>query len=82
MYAPLVACAEPMGSDDLVLTFTDDPLIAKALNPLSQFEVLSRHDLSRPLADFDLSELGRAELEQVQYWKPHTLGEVIFNRWD
>ncbi|PSR67685.1 hypothetical protein C8258_14700 [Nocardia sp. MDA0666] len=82
MYAPLVTIAEPMGSNEVVLTFTDDPPIAEALSFFSRFEVLSRHDLSRPLAGFDLSELGTAELEQVRYWNPHTLGEVTFNRWD
>ncbi|WP_036503869.1 hypothetical protein [Nocardia aobensis] len=67
MYAALVAIAEPMGTDELVPTFADDQLIAKALNSLCQFGVLSQHDLSRPLADFDLSELATAELEQVRY---------------
>ncbi|OBA40063.1 hypothetical protein A5789_17620 [Nocardia sp. 852002-51101_SCH5132738] len=58
MYAPLVAIAEPMPSYELTLTFADDPELAGAFKSLSRFAVLSRHELSRPMADFDLSELG------------------------
>lgn len=82
MYAPLVAIAEPMPSYELTLTFSDDPDLAGAFKSLSRFEVLSRHELGRLITDFDLSELGPAELEQVRYWNPHTLGQAIFNWWD
>ncbi|MFF0455446.1 hypothetical protein [Nocardia africana] len=81
-YAPLVALAEPMQSCELGLTFVDDPHVARAFASLSRFEVLSPHDLSRPPADFDLSELGTIELEQIRHWNPQTLGEVVFNWWD
>lgn len=27
-------------------------------------------------------ELGVEEWEQIQYWKPQTVGEIIFNHWD
>ena len=27
-------------------------------------------------------ELGPEELEQVRYWNPQTVGEIIFNTWD
>ena len=27
-------------------------------------------------------ELGPEELEQIRYWNPHTVGEIIFNTWD
>lgn len=32
------------------------------------------HDLCR--------ELGPEELEQIRYWRPRTVGEIIFNEWD
>lgn len=27
-------------------------------------------------------ELGAEEWEQIRYWKPQTVGEIIFNHWD
>lgn len=28
------------------------------------------------------AELGPEELEQIHYWRPQTVGEIIFNTWD
>lgn len=28
------------------------------------------------------NELNSAELEQIAYWKPKSVGEVIYNFWD
>lgn len=28
------------------------------------------------------TELNSAELEQIAYWKPETVGQIIFNYWD
>lgn len=27
-------------------------------------------------------ELGQEELEQISFWRPQTVGEIIFNTWD
>lgn len=27
-------------------------------------------------------ELGPEELEQIRYWNPQTVGEILFNTWD
>lgn len=29
-----------------------------------------------------VSQLGEAEREQIKYWKPKTIGDIIFNFWD
>lgn len=29
-----------------------------------------------------VDKLGKAELEQIKYWKPTTAGDIIFNFWD
>ena len=29
-----------------------------------------------------VSQLGEAEQEQIKYWKPKTIGDIIFNFWD
>jgi hypothetical protein len=44
--------------------------------------IATLEELSRPIAKTDLDQLDRAEIEQVKYWKPHTIGELAFNWWD
>ncbi|MFF5185675.1 hypothetical protein ACFY30_18140 [Streptomyces sp. NPDC000345] len=46
------------------------------------FRLLDVDELSTPLATADTSELAEAELEQVRYWRPSTVGELMFNWWD
>lgn len=46
----------------------NEPLV---LNPDSKEGILQKEN-----------DLNRAELEQVAYWKPNRIGEVIFNYWD
>jgi hypothetical protein len=46
------------------------------------FRLLDVEELSTPLATADTSELTEAELEQVRYWRPSTVGELMFNWWD
>ena len=29
-----------------------------------------------------VGELSKAELEQIKYWKPNIMGDIIFNFWD
>ncbi|MCM3667250.1 hypothetical protein M3204_22900 [Mesobacillus subterraneus] len=47
------------------------------------YKVLSLKELNEPLnIKSDSINLNSAELEQISYWKPKTIGEVIFNFWD
>ncbi|KGM45228.1 hypothetical protein P9D43_22580 [Neobacillus niacini] len=57
----------------------------------SLYKVLSVRELNEPLVLNPNSkegilqnenDLNSAELEQVAYWKPKRIGEVIFNYWD
>ena len=44
--------------------------------------VATTTELNRKLADNDLAKLDAAELEQVKYWEPQSVGDVAFNWWD
>jgi hypothetical protein len=35
-----------------------------------------------PLVQVDLSALDRNEHREIKYWKPETVGELLFNFWD
>ncbi|MFI0356843.1 hypothetical protein [Actinomadura sp. 9N407] len=81
-HLPLLALAVPPADRDMEITFIDDADAAAALRSLTSFSLLSRAELGTPLARTDLSALADAELEQVAYWKPHTMGGLLFNYWD
>lgn len=73
---PFLAFASSIDS----LTFLDFPDMAATFNVF--YTVLSKEILNRALTADHLSTLSKAELEQITYWKPETIGEVIFNNWD
>lgn len=68
------------------IAFIDEPTLSEQL--CTSYTVLSSRELNKPVL-FDKrnllqneNELSQAELKQVAYWKPLTLGEIIFNQWD
>lgn len=46
------------------------------------FEVLAPAALNTPSSALDLTELTRAERADLRYWRPGTVGELLFNWWD
>jgi len=48
------------------------------------YQVLGTVELNAPFNQYLIKEtdLNRAELEQLVYWKPETIGQIIFNYWD
>lgn len=38
--------------------------------------------MTTPLAAVDLGALGAAEHRAIAYWRPGTVGELLFNSWD
>ncbi|MFK0223759.1 hypothetical protein ACIQWN_36940 [Streptomyces vinaceus] len=61
--------------------FTPPPAWADVFE-MSGFRLLDVEELSMPLAGADISELAEEELEQVRYWNPSSVGELMFNWWD
>jgi hypothetical protein len=81
-HLPLLAIAAAPAENTLVVDFIDDPSASAALASQSSFRLLARDELDTPLALTDLSGLSRAELKQIAYRKPYTVGELLFNHWD
>ena len=46
------------------------------------FEALTPDALDTPVSRADLSLLDPAEHRQIRYWRPATIGEILFNYWD
>lgn len=79
---PVVAfAASPTRAGAPLADFQSPPAWADTFE-LDGFRLLDVEELSMPLAAADTSELAEAELEQVRYWRPSTVGELMFNWWD
>jgi hypothetical protein len=79
-HAPFIAFINSP-PDGTLLDFVDNEEAANALAS-SEFRLLSVAELQRSVDQLDLTQLGEAEMDQVEYWKPETAGELIFNHWD
>ncbi|MEW2443624.1 hypothetical protein [Micromonospora marina] len=79
---PFIAFTRSLADGDIVLTFLDHHGLAAALAGLTDARSLTADQLHTPLTQVDLSALYRAEHVQIGYWKPATVGELLFNYWD
>ncbi|GIG00825.1 hypothetical protein [Catellatospora citrea] len=77
-----LALAKPTLPGQAPHDWLDRTDLAEAIGEVSDLRILTRAELSRPLTDADLADLGAAEIEQVAYWRPTTVGDVLFNLWD
>lgn len=64
-----------------IVGFVDPPSWAETFEA-GGLHLLGPLTLGRPIADLDLGGLSRAELNQVAYWRPRSLGDLLFNWWD
>lgn len=64
------------------IKFIDHPFLYEQFSLF--YQVISTKELNNPVNHILMknAELNSAELEQVSYWKPETLGQIIFNYWD
>jgi hypothetical protein len=76
-----------------VVAFVEHPVDMAGVQPVevpelvenfsnSGFEVASACELLRPIGPDDLQILTEAERNQAKYWKPQTVGQIVFNWWD
>jgi hypothetical protein len=65
---------------DLRLEFMDCPELAEALR--TEFSIITRQEACADITDEVVALLGDAELQQMRYWRPQRIGDVIFNYWD
>ncbi|MEV6690945.1 hypothetical protein AB0M35_05680 [Micromonospora sp. NPDC051196] len=79
---PLIAFARPHANGDVMVTFVDHPDLAAALTNLTDAQALTAEQLQTSLSQVDLSALSPHEHDQINYWKPTTVGELLFNFWD
>lgn len=80
---PLIAFAKPENADATKLLFVDCSRIADAMrNLFPDVRIAHASELNQELTESRMSVLDVIEREQIEYWKPKTIGEVVFNWWD
>ncbi len=80
---PIFAIAKPLEHSSQCLRFIDIDKVSQIVNDhFPHVTLASAQRLTQKLSGTDLVELDEFELEQVKYWKPETVGELVFNWWD
>jgi hypothetical protein len=79
---PVIAFAEPPVDDKASTHFLDAPDLAKAFCDFGVDKVVCVAQLAAPLPLEQCERLASAEREQIEYWRPQCVGEVVFNFWD
>lgn len=76
-----------------VVAFVERPVTMSGIRPIdvpsfaemmrnSGFEIADVGELERPFGPSDLELLSESERKEASYWKPKTVGQVVFNWWD
>jgi hypothetical protein len=79
---PLIGFAQSGAPGYFQPEFRDASVLAAAFAEVGGFEVLRAKFLeSYPTAEL-LADLSAVELEQVRYWRPQRIGDIVFNHWD
>jgi len=80
---PIFAFSEPLRHDACQLHFVDCASIATEISRLfPELTVVTADELKRKPTESNLDSLDATELEQIEYWKPQSVGEIAFNWWD
>ena len=80
IHQPFVAFAAPNTEVlNFNFEFRDCPPLAQKL---SGYTVLSTDFLNSPVTQEAIALLSESEKQEVKYWAPQTLGQVVFNFWD
>ena len=62
--------------------FQDSPHLVKGFELTGEYIVLPQSLLDASTSVEQLAQLSDAELNQIRYWKPQRIGDIIFNHWD
>ncbi|GAA1292138.1 hypothetical protein Psi02_49370 [Planotetraspora silvatica] len=80
MHLPFIAIAEVPTGGVVFIDGCDD--LEEALRASGAFRLLTRDELETPIGLIDTSDLDTAERNEIGFWKPANLGELLFNYWD
>lgn len=64
------------------LNFVDCEPLAAAYRSFERYQVLSMAQAKAPPDTEMYTELAKIEIENINYWQPNKVGQIIFNGWD
>jgi hypothetical protein len=77
----IVAFASPAAHErDVCLELVDCPQLARVLS--AGFRILGGDEAGTEISSEATAQLSDAELDQMRYWNPQRIGDLIFNYWD
>ncbi|MEV4412583.1 hypothetical protein [Catellatospora sp. NPDC049609] len=79
---PWLALAQPAPSGQVPRDWIDRADLADAIREVSDLRLLTRTELLQPPTTADLEDLRPHEVKQIGYWRPTTVGDLLFNLWD
>lgn len=79
---PVLAFVVPPSHHPDKLRFVDVPALSGAFRDFGIYEILTALEAQAPVTDEARRELAPVEVEELQYWRPQCVGEVVFNYWD
>ncbi len=82
LHYPIVAFVAPQPDNESRLRFVDASAVSDSFRGFSIYKVLTASEAGRPVAEEVCRLLSPTELEQLRYWRPQCIGEVVFNDWD
>ncbi len=62
--------------------FIEIPSIIELVEKISGFKCLTAEEFNQPVTGECIRDLWGSELNQIKYWKPKTISEILFNFWD
>ena len=80
---PVFAVSEPLQTYLCELSFADCEALSREIEAMfPSITFATADELNCKPTESNLVNLDKSELEQLTYWKPQTIGEVVFNWWD
>jgi len=81
-YFPCVAISKKFKGKKFIFMRAEEILSQFKLLEDCNYLLLGEEILNQDLIELDFLDLDRAEIEQIRYWKPKTIIEIVFNNWD
>lgn len=79
---PIIAFAKDPAEGQIGFEYIDCPILAEAFLASGEYTIATSDELNTPLLREMWKNLAPAEQKRVQYFRPRTVGDVLFNYWD
>lgn len=79
---PILAFANASHRNDAPFEFVDHPDLAMQFSTFNAYQILSAASLNEPVEEDSCRQLTVPEHDQIKYWRPDRVGDLLFNKWD